>query len=368
MHPAHSSSVAEAPLALGTVRPDWLEAGPEPAPQRTALPIIAAEVHGPDEINVGGVAAYSVVVANLGEVTVDQVQVKVHLPPGAQPTQLHPFPDSHDDDTLLFAVGRLAPKSRRKIHVELAPLDRGVLELQAEAFFCVTAQTQTKVCQPELALSVKGPPAVVLGDTATFQVIVENRGDGPAENVSVSQRTSDDPHALTGAAHVGRLAPGQSREIYLSVMAQEAGLFRAQFLATAWGELHAEAETTVRVARPMLSLEADGPRVCGVQSPEVFTVSVANPGDAPASNIEAVAAIPACLQVVAFDRPVQFDAARRLVRWRIPQLQAGVCETLRIKASAVQPERFALQVAVAGDYGLRSETQHVCEATGRRVA
>jgi hypothetical protein len=95
-----------------------------------------------------------------------------------------------------------------------------------------------------------------------------------------------------------------------------------------------------------------------------------NPGDAPSSNIEAVAAIPEGLHVIAFDRPVQFEAARRIVRWRLPSLVPGARETLRLKAAALCADRFALQAAAAADHGLRAEAEHHCEAalSHRRVA
>jgi uncharacterized repeat protein (TIGR01451 family) len=344
-------------------------AAPHDAPTgRTALPIVAAEVLGPDEINVGGVASYTVVVGNLGEVSVDHVQVKVSLPAGVQVAQIHPQPASRQAECLRFDIGRLTPKSRRRIQIELTAHERGVLNVQAEAIFSALAHTATKVCQPELAMTVEGPAVVVVGDAATFKVILENRGDGAAENVAVSQRTSDDPLAVRGAAHVGRLAPGACREIYLSAVTSVAGRFLAQFVATAWGGIQVEAETEVRVACPMLAIEASGPRVCAVNSPEVYTLTLANPGDAPAGNIEAVASIPPGMQVAAFDRPVQFDAVRRIVRWRVSNLPPGSRETLRIKAAAMQPDRFALQVAAAADYGLRAECEHQVEAAGRHAA
>jgi hypothetical protein len=165
---------------------------------------------------------------------------------------------------------------------------------------------------------------------------------------------------------LGRLAPGQSREIYLSAMAHEPGRFVAQFLATAFGGIEVEAEAVVRVARPMLAVEVEGPRVCALQAPEVFLFVLANPGDAPASNVEAVAAIPPGLHVAAFDRPVQYDAARRLVRWRVPLLAGESRETLRMKATAVRAETLVLHVAAAADNGLRAESKHVCEAAAAR--
>lgn len=337
---------------------------------RAAMPIVAVEVLGPDEINVGGVASFTIVAANLGEIAVEPVHVKVALPAGAQVAQVHPIPAARHSDGLRFDLGRLTPKSRQRIQIELVAGHRGAMPVHAEAIFSVAAQATTKVCQPELVMNVFGPEAVVVGDTAMFKIVVENRGDGPAEDVAVAQRTSDDPHAATGAAHVGHLGPGQAREIYLSALTHEAGCFRACFLATAWGNLIVEAETNVRVARPLLTVAATGPRICTVQSPEVFTLELANPGDAAASNIEAVTVIPAGVQVVAFDRPVQFDVARRIVRWRVPTLAPGGREVLRMKAAAIQVDRFSLQLAAAGDHGLRAECEHLCEAVSyhRRTA
>ncbi len=363
MHPALKHVLSDE-IMSSTSTPSEATSG------RTVMPIVAVEVRGPEEINVGGVAAYTVLAANLGEAVVDQVQIRVTLPAGAAATKIQPRPTSRQGDCLRFDVGRMAPKSRQSLHIELLAKDQGQMELQAEAVFTTTAQAQTKVCRPELVLTVTGPETVVVGDAATFRLVVENQGDGPAENVAVSQRTSDDPQAVTGAANLGRLAPGQSREIYLSAVAQEPGTFYARFLATAWGGIEVETEAEVCVARPMLALEVGGPRVCVVHAQEVFTLTLANPGNAPASHIEAVAAIPPGVEVVAFDRPVQFDAGRRIVRWRVPRLESATREVLRIKLAAVQPDRFALQVVAAADYGLRAETQHICEAaaTFRRSA
>jgi hypothetical protein len=338
---------------------------------RTTLPIISAEVLGPEEINVGSVASYAVLVANLGEAVVDRVHVTVHLPAAAEPLQMHPRPVSRDGAKVRFEIGRLAPKSRQRIQIELLAKQQGGMELRAEAVFTAAAAVATKVCLPELAMSVGGPEAVVIGDAATFKVVIENRGDGPAEEVAISHGDSEGPEGMSGAAHVGRLGPGESREIYLSMLPQRAGRFFARFAATAWGGLEVRAQAELLVAQPMLALEAGGPRVCAVQSPEVFTLTIANPGDAPANHIEAVAAIPDGLHVIAFDRPVQFEPARRLVRWRLPSLPAGARETLRLKAAALHADRFALQAAAAADHGLRVESEHMFEAAvtfSRRVA
>jgi hypothetical protein len=365
MHPPHKHvSMDDAAFAAPH------EAEPE-GHTRTTLPIISAEVLGPEEINVGSVASYAVLVANLGEAVVDRVHVNVHLPPTAEPVQMHPRPVSREGTSVRFEIGRLTPKTRQRIQIELLAKQRGPMDLRAEAVFTAVASVATKVCLPELAMSVSGPEAVVIGDAATFKVVIENRGDGPAEEVTIAQADGDGPQAMTGAAHVGRLAPGEAREIYLSAMADRAGRFAARFIARAWGGLETRAQTVLLVAQPMLAMEASGPRVCAVQSPEVFTLTVANPGDAPASNVEAVAAIPAGLHVIAFDRPVQFEASRRIVRWRLPSLLPGARETLRLKAAALHADRFVLQTAAAADHNLRAEAEHLCEAAqsySRRVA
>jgi hypothetical protein len=338
---------------------------------RAALPILSTEVVGPEEINVGGVASYAVLVANLGEAAVEQVHVQVRIPADAEPMQMHPRPVSRDGASVCFEIGRLAPKARHKIQIELLARQRGILELEAEAVFTAVAATSTKVCLPELALHIHGPETVVIGDAATFRVIVENRGDGPAEEVVVAQGDTDGSQPVTGAAHVGRLAPGEAREIYLSVLPPRAGKFMATFAASAWGGLEVHAQVELLVAQPLLTLETAGPPRLSVQSPEVFTLTLTNPGDAAASNIEAVAAIPEGIHVIAFDRPVQFEAARRIVRWRLPSLPPGARETLRIKAAALESNRFVLQVAAAADYGLRVEAEHRIEANAvfsRRVA
>ncbi len=363
MHPAHRS-LDEAFLA-----PSGQEHLEPPA--RTAMPLVAAEVLGPAEINVGGIASYTVIVSNLGETSVDHVRLKVVLPADAEIAQIHPLPASRDGDELRFEVGRLGAKSRHRIQVELAAHTRGEFAIRAEVVFSATAHMETRICEPELAITATGPAAVVVGDAATFKVVVANHGDGAAENVAVAQRLEHDPHAMTGAAHLGRLAPGESRELYLSTMAQTPGRLRTQFLATAWGGVEIAAEAEVHVAQPMLSVEAFGPRVCAIQTPEVFTITLANHGDAPASNIEAVASIPPGVEVFAFDRPVQFDAGRRIVRWRVPSLAPSGRESLRVKAAATQAARFVLQVAAAADHGLRAETSHLAEAAAtfpRRAA
>ncbi|MBW3598687.1 MAG: hypothetical protein KY475_15615 [Planctomycetes bacterium] len=339
-------------------------------PPRAAMPIVAAEVLGPEQINVGGVASYTVVVSNLGETAVEGVLAKVTVPADAKLQQIDPLPLSREKDQLRFEIGRLAPKSRKRIQVELAARTRGEFQIHAEVVFSASAQFETRICEPELAVVVAGPETVVVGDAATFKVIITNRGDGAAENVAVSQRLAGDPQGMVGAAHLGRLAPGESRELHLSAMAAAPGRLRTQFLATAWGGIEVAAEAEVHVAQPMLSLEAFGPRVCAVQAVEVFTVTLANPGDAPASNIEAVIALPPGLEVLAFDRPVQFDAARRLIRWRLPSLAPSGRDSLRVQAAAAHADRFLLQVAAAADHGLRVETTHLTEAAAvhRRAA
>lgn len=181
--------------------------------RRAALQV---EVQGPSVQYVGTVATYQVRVRNPGTAAAKNVECSLELPPGAKYV-------SGVDAARLVANGtklawnldQLNSGSEQtftlKCSLGLPGQTRIAVLTKAEGDLTASASTQTKVeAMADLVLDVKDPSGpVAVGQEATYELRIRNRGTKNADDVEVVGYFSRgiEPSAAEGGPH--RIAPGQ---------------------------------------------------------------------------------------------------------------------------------------------------------------
>src|SRR5262249_17725117 len=149
---------------------------------------------------------------------------------------------------------------------------------------CVT----TNVGTAALKVGITGPPTAAVGTPINFQVTVSNPGNGPLENVLLRATYSDglehETKARTLDLTLGTIAAQENRNIPLSLTARQPGNQSVQILATA-ANVSDQAQATVLVQQPQMSLNIEGPKTKYVGRPADWTLVLTNPSDVALSNV-----------------------------------------------------------------------------------
>ncbi|MGH7128153.1 MAG: hypothetical protein ACREIV_06275, partial [Planctomycetaceae bacterium] len=136
-------------------------------------------------INVGQECSCRLLVKNSGKVETSDVVVDAYFPPSVRLTNAQPAPVGATDH-ITWKFPSLAPGEEKTIQIQLVPSRRGALEVKALVRFTGAAGASFQIDEPMLALSVRGPKQVMVGDPASQIIVVTNPGTGIATNVSIT--------------------------------------------------------------------------------------------------------------------------------------------------------------------------------------
>jgi len=92
---------------------------------------------------------------------------------------------------------------------------------------------------------------------------------------------------------VGNLKPGESRKLELPLLANRAGPAANLLSVRGDGNLRVEHKLDLEVLAPQLDVVLEGPKRRYLERQAMYTLSVTNPGTAPAKQVELVANLPA---------------------------------------------------------------------------
>ncbi|MDX3190338.1 hypothetical protein PV458_18165 [Streptomyces sp. MN03-5084-2B] len=201
-------------------------------------------------------------------------------------------------------TGALAPgENRTTTCTAKAPIADGVNTASAvgtdELGKQVTATADAPA--PTIAPAVEvtktaDPPVIHAGDAVTWTVAVHNTGDSPLAPVKLT----DDTTAACARTFDG-LAAGTTQTY--TCTANPSRTTTSQVTATGTdlggGTVTATASATVTVITPALTLTKDAtPAIARTGDPITFTMTVANAGDAPLTEVAVADDVPACAKAI----------------------------------------------------------------------
>ena len=313
-------------------------------------PSVTIEKIAPPEIQVNTPADFQLIVKNVGRITANQVEVHDQIPQGTELMQAMPQPERGSRGQISWKLGSLRPGQEKRIDVRLKPTAPGVIGSVAHVTFAAQASMRTRVTRPILTIRHRAQPKVMIGDTVTLDISVKNEGDGPATNVYVQE---DVPQQLTFEDGIreleyplGTLAPGQSKNVKLTLKASSVGKLSNRIVAFADGGLQSEHGVDLEVVAPNLVATSDGPRKRYLRRQATHQLAIQNAGTARATNVEMVARLPGGLQFVNTNNRGKYDRNTHAVYWSMAELAPGQVATVEL--TTVPRE--------VGDQNIRFET------------
>jgi uncharacterized repeat protein (TIGR01451 family) len=317
---------------------------------------VTLEWQGPTQAQAGRPAAYTLCVRNASVQPVQQVLVRVQTAPGIRATETQPAANA-EGDVLWWDLGTLAPRQQKDLQIHVVPDAKGDMTCHAWVTFTGAAALRLKVSEPRVALKITPPEKAAVGETVTFQFVVSNPGDAPAEQVRLHADLSEGLEHPAGKHidfDVGNLPPREARAVRLVCAAKAGGEQKCEATVEGKGDLRAHDRAGVAVATPRLDLEVSGPKLRYLDRKAVYAFKVSNPGDGAASGVTLTEIIPAGFKFHSASDGGCPDPATGTVCWALGEVPAGQSKEVRLEVVAVEPGEYQHQVTAHAARGLRA--------------
>ena len=326
-------------------------------------PSVMIEKRAPREIQVGKPCTFDVVVQNVGKTVARNVVVRDLVPRGTQLEDVEPAAELAGGDEVVWKVGDLEPGQATTLKMHLLPLSEGPVGSVATVQFHADASVTTIATKPQLELRMAGPPTALIGEKIEFEIDLSNQGSGVATGVVLLAEMPPELKHEAGSSlefQVGTLKPGQSQRLRLAVDAFAAGHIVHTLTAEADAGLSAEDSVELQIVAPALEVSLEGPNRRYLERPATYTVAVANPGTAPARNVELTTFLPHGMEFVKANRHGQYDPQTHSVTWGLEELPPDKIGDVSLVAKPVEPGRLQLRVEGKASRGLHDvATQEV---------
>jgi len=327
-------------------------------------PALSVEKLAPPEIQVGKEATFQIHVQNVGKVAAHEVTILDRIPKGTQFVSATPAATPTSASQLMWNVGTLQPGDETTIALQLMPLSEGELGSVAQVTFQAQAAARTLCTRPQLAVTHTGPQKVMIGETVVFDITVSNPGTGVASGVILEE---DVPEGLAHAAGrelefaIGSLRPNESRQLQLTLKADKPGAVHNQILVRGDANLIAEHAVELEVVAPALQVALQGPKMRFLDRPATYDVVIANPGTAPAREVELVTYLPKGMKFVSADHKGQYEPQNHAVFWSLEELPASQTGSAKLTVLPLEPGEQKLKLEGRAELGLKESFEQVVQ-------
>ena len=311
---------------------------------------------GPKEVLLCDPIQYTVTVSNTGTGNATNVKITDTLPDGVKTT------DGKSD--IAVNIGTLASGQSRTVTINAKASKTGNFTNEATASadgnLNASAKVTTKVTQPVLAITKKGPARTFIGKTVTYDMTVTNKGDGVAKGVMVSDGVPAGTtfvsateggtlDAGTVAWKFGDMAPGQSKSFKMTVKTTAKGTVKNAVAASAVcaEAVTATASTEVEGIPAVLLEVIDVEDPVAVGDNTTYVITVTNQGSADGKNIKIVATLADSQSFVSASGATKHAVAGKKVTFEaLPTLapKAEASWKVTIKADKADDARFSVQM------------------------
>ncbi len=301
--------------------------------------LLSVNVMAPADMNINKDAMMKIVVRNNGSADALGVVVRDVLPPGLTFVSSTPEPLAKTESLLTWKIGVLQAGTEKAIMVRVMPTQPTPMDHAATVTFQAGSRARSRVLQPKLRVEVVQSPSidkVLKGQEAEFRISVTNTGDGPARDVVVLAKLSPGLSHESGEKNddnsfdlpIREIGPGQREELPVMVVdARQGGhqtcLVKATSPDVIFDPAEAQVEKAVEVIEPRIKLTLDAPEKRYTDTIATYTLTVENPGTAPARNVRLLASLPVSGKLQTIPPDARYDAATRRITWSISQIDPG---------------------------------------------
>ena len=188
-----------------------------------SAPQVSVQTRGPGSAAIGATATYEIVVTNSGDAPARNIIASANPPVNLQFIQSNPASGNRQNE---WQIAEIGPHQSQTISVDYKVVQPGEFDFCAQLQTADGRQTQsctrTRVAAQEEVLEIQmtGPQNAVVGGTASFTIVVVNRGTAVARNIMLVdafdkglEHPGDNDHAHEiESDNIGSLQPGQSSE------------------------------------------------------------------------------------------------------------------------------------------------------------
>jgi uncharacterized repeat protein (TIGR01451 family) len=329
-------------------------------------PAVSLEWVGPTAAKVNQPTGYSLVVRNICNIPVQQVLVRVRIPPGLSCGDTEPKA-SAEGNVLIWELGALQAKEEKTLRLKLLAEQKGDAMPQAWVTFTGSSVMHIRVREPKLTLKAEGAAKLMLGETAAFQLTVANPGDGAAEQVKIHALLTEGLECPRGNKidfDIGNLAAGESRNVTIMCVTKQGGNQTCTVTAKADGGLSAKDAAQVSVTMPRLELQLVGPGLRYLGRKALYTLKVQNPGDAAATNVTLSDVVPEGFKILAASDGGRHDFSAHTVSWFLGEIKPGEAREVKLEVQAVNPGEFKHKANAVGAHNLSAEAELATRVEG----
>ena len=313
-------------------------------------PTLEVNKEGPPSLGLRKTAEYSVSVTNSGDSTATNVTLTDDLPLGLTFVSSTPEAASVAGSTITWSLGDIPPGESVEVTMVLSANDVGeqINTATAVSVEGITGQdtSLTSVIPGSLQLAKAAPSETVSGDNVTYEITVTNDGAGALTNIVLTDTlplgltyVSSSPEAAVGADGtvswlIESLDSEASATVSLVATTGEPGEVVNLAAVQSDEGASASAQATTLVTRSDLSITktADNSApLLGQQT--VYTIAVTNNGDATATNVAVVDALPLEFQNVTADPEASVGADGSL-QWNIAAIEPGGTANITVNATS----------------------------------
>jgi uncharacterized repeat protein (TIGR01451 family) len=321
----------------------------------------------PSETQVGKQCTFEILVKNNGQVAARGVELRDVVPRGTKLIETEPRATSVAGGELAWDLGDLEPGQEIRVKVYLMPTEEGEIGSVATLRMAASASARVVATKPELVLRLTSEPKVLIGEKMRLSIEISNPGSGPATGVVLFENIPAQLRHPAGGSlefEVGTLMPGETRKLDLELTAAQAGLVKNTMLATGDANLQAQDTAEFEVVAPALDVTLQGPTKRYLERPATYTLSVDNPGTAPAKNIELTTYLPQGMKFIKANNSGQYDPKTHSVSWGLAELPARQSGSVELVAVPVEPGELALRVEGKAGRGLSDEVKQTVHVEG----
>lgn len=318
-------------------------------------PSLSLQKIAPAEIQVDKPATFQLKIQNTGQTEADNVTVLDRVPEGTEFVDSTPQATRTADGSLMWQLGVLQAGEVATIEIHLIPKQEGEIGSVASVIFQTQSSVRTVCTRPRLAVEHSAPSQVLIGQSLTLGIRITNPGTGAATGVILEENVPDGLSHVAGNEleyEVGTLRPGETRELQLTLKAEKAGLVRNILIVRGDANLVEKDTVEIEVIAPQLQVGVAGPTKRYLERQATYTLAVANPGTAPATNIEMVAFLPKGLKFVEANNEGQYNPQQHAVYWSLEQLPPQQQGDVQLTTLPIETGEQKLRVESHADLAL----------------
>lgn len=314
---------------------------------RVQEPLLEIALQGPKEVQLGDPASQIIQVTNPGTGTAKNVEIKALIPEGLE----HP-----QGKQLTMAIGSLNPGETRMVRLALSAIAGGKQQIKilAEArlnpkeapYLRKVCESDISIISPSVQVIAQGPGLRYKNRNATYDIAVVNDGTADSNNVRVLHKIPEgfqfvsateggkyDALSKTVAWFVGRIEPGESSAMSVTLEAVKLGDFEHQISAItdqgARGEDRIPTKVEGIAALALEVQDINDPVEIGVET--AYEIRVKNQGTRYAQNVAVACELPQGVELVDVKAPAAHSMQGQVVVFEsLEKLEAEQTATFRI--------------------------------------